>query len=66
MIIKLLKLFETNFRSFFYLTFNIQHLTFNIQHSTFNIQHSLYAPGSPRYSKMVDTWRGGKYWLRFW
>ena len=25
-----------------------------------------YAPGSPRYSKMVDTWRGGKYWLRFW
>ena len=32
MIIKLLKLFETNFRSFF------------IQHSTFNIQHSLFRP----------------------
>ena len=25
-----------------------------------------YAPGSPRYSKMVDTWRGGKYWLCSW
>ena len=33
---------------------------------TYDTPFFLYAPGSPRYSKMVDTWRGGKYWLRFW
>ena len=46
MIIKLLKLFETNFRSFFiqHSTLNTQHSTFNTQHSTFNIQHSLFRP----------------------
>ncbi|EFB35632.1 hypothetical protein PREVCOP_04914 [Segatella copri DSM 18205] len=33
---------------------------------TYDTPSFLYAPGSPRYSKMVDTWRGGKYWLCSW
>ena len=33
---------------------------------TYDTPFFLYAPGSPRYSKMVNTWRGGKYWLCSW
>ena len=33
---------------------------------TYDTPFFLYAPGSPRYSKIVDTWRGGKYWLCSW